>query len=403
MENPNSAKALEDIRVLDFGRFIAGPYCGMILADMGAEVIRVERPQGEEDRTFGLTGPHGENMSYASYARNKRAITLDLFVGDESRDVLRDLVEHTDVVLHNYSPAAANAMGLTYENLRSIKADIVYTAVSCYGVDGPYAKRIGFDPIAQALSGAAYLNGFAHDPPLRSQLPWVDYSTALSATIGTLLALRHRDRTGEGQAVDCALLQTAVSFTAPMIAEALVLGRERPRTGNRSVYIGPSDMFRCKDGYVYVSIVLDAMWKRLMKVVGHEELIDDPDFSTDLKRFENRHRVDPLVAEWIERHTVEEVLQAMESARIPCSPCKRTTEVASDPHVTARKMLEYSDLEYAGLESVPISGNPINMTRTPPQIRHRAPRVGEHNDEIYGGLLGYDAEKLTQLRKKSII
>lgn len=393
---------LSDIRVLDFGRFIAAPYCGMILADMGADVIRIDRPGGEEDRSYGLLAPNGENLSYPSYARNKRGITLNL-LKPESRPVLHDLVREADVVLHNFSPGAAAAMGLKYDELKGIKPDIIYTGVSCYGAAGPYAKRIGFDPIAQSMSGAASFNGFADDPPVRSQLPWVDYSTGLCAAIGTLLALRHRDQTGEGQAVDLALLQTAISFTAPMIAEATVLGRERPKVGNRTAYVGASDMFKCKDGYVYCSVILDAMFARLMKVVGAEDLLDDPELDTDMKRFENFDRINPRVAAWMEGRTVAEVMEAMEKARVPCAPALATTDVPDDPHVRERGYLQYCDLGYPGLENVPISGIPVTMSKSPGSLRRRAPRVGEHNEEIYRDLLGYDAGRIEELKSDEVI
>jgi len=345
---------------------------------------------------------HGENLSFGSYARNKKGITLDLSKrgGDE---VLRDLLGETDVVLHNYSPGAARAMGLTYEELSAIKPDIILTAVSCYGADGPYADRVGFDPIAQCMSGATSFGGFEDDPPMRSQLPWVDYSTGLCAAIGTLLAIRHRDKTGEGQAVDLALLQTAVSFTAPMIAEATILGRERPKIGNRTAYVGPSDMFKCKDGHVYVSVIMDGMWKRLMRVVGHEEFIDDPDFDSDLNRFENRERVDPRVQEWIAGHTVAEVVAAMEEARIPCAESVSTGDVADDPHIQHRKMLEYVDLGHPGLEKVPVSGIPIKLSKTPGEVRDRAPHVGEHNGDFYGDKLGYSDAKIAELKEREIL
>jgi crotonobetainyl-CoA:carnitine CoA-transferase CaiB-like acyl-CoA transferase len=393
---------LSDIRVLDFGRFIAAPYCGMILADMGADVIRIDRPGGEEDRNYGLVAANGENLSYPSYARNKRGITLNL-LKEESRPILHDLVRQADVVLHNFSPGAAKAMGLEYTALRQINERIIYTGISCYGSEGPYARRIGFDPIAQCLSGAASFNGFADGPPMRSQLPWVDYSTGLCAALGTMFALRHRDQTGEGQAVDLALIQTATSFTAPMIAEATVLGRERPQIGNRTAYVGTSDMFKCKDGYVYASVILDAMWARLMKLVGAEEFLDDPDFDTDLKRFENRERIDPKVADWMAGHTVAEVMEAMEAARIPCAPALSTSQVPEDPHVKERGLLEYCDLEYPGLEQVPISGIPMTLSASPGSIRRRAPRVGEHNKEIYTDLLGYAGSTLEELKRLQVI
>ena len=396
-------KVLAGVRVLDFGRFIAAPYCGMIFADMGAEVIRIDRPGGEEDRRVGLKASNGENLSYPSYARNKKCISLNVLTKDAPRDVLEDLVRISDVFLHNFSPGAIKAFSLTYDDIKAIKPDIIYTGISCYGSTGPYCDRVGFDQIAQTFSGAAALNGYEGDPPLRAGLPWVDYSTALCATIGTLLALRHRDATGEGQMVDCALLQTAMSFIAPMVAEAEVLGKERPRIGNRSPYFGPTDLYKCRDGYVYIATTMEGMWRRMMKIVGHEELISHPDFDTDIKRFEHRDKVDPFVAEWMERHTVAEVNATMDENRIPCGEYHSTRDVASDPHVQARKMLEYMDLGVPGLEHVPVCGIPIHLSATPGEVRDVAPKVGQHNDEYYRDKLGYSEEKMMSLRQSGAI
>lgn len=398
-------RVLDDIRVLDFGRFIAGPYCGMILADMGADVIRIDRPGGEEDRTIGLIGPNGQNVSYPSYARNKKGITLNLMnkKDENSRKVLTDLVKTADVVLYNFSPNAAKLMGLTYEELAAIKPDIIVSAVSCFGSDGPYANRVGFDFMAQAMSGAMALGGFPDLPPQRSHLPFADFSTALCSTVGILLALRHRDQTGEGQMVDLALLQTVVSFTAPQIAEAETLGRLRPRVGNRAPYLGPSDLYKCKDGYVFIATIMDSLWRRLAKAIGHEELLDDPDLHNDLQRFENRDKVDPLVVEWAANHTVDEAIGVMEEARIPCARYMELDEVSKDPHVQARNMIEYMDMEEPGLENLPICGIPIKLSKTPGRVETRAPRVGEHNDRIYQRMLGYSDEYIAELEESGII
>jgi crotonobetainyl-CoA:carnitine CoA-transferase CaiB-like acyl-CoA transferase len=398
-------KVLEGIRVLDFGRFIAAPYCGMMLADMGAEVIRIDRPGGEEDRSVGLKASNGENMSYPSYARNKKAITLDLLNKDnaQAKEVLSDLVKKSDVVVQNFSPGAIRIFNLEYEDFKAMKEDIIYAGISCYGSDGPYHDRNGFDQIAQCFSGAVYLSGLEEHGPMRSGLPWVDYSTALCTTIGVLLALRHRDKTGEGQAVDCALLQTAMSFMGPMIAEAEVLGRERPQIGNRSAYFGPTDLYECKDGHVYIATTMEGMWVRLMKLIGHEELLDDPDCKTDMDRFENRDRIDPYVKEWMKKHTKDEVVAAMEENRIPCGIANRTSEVADDPHVKFRKMLEYTDLEEPGLNEVPICGMPVRLSKSPGSVETRAPKVGEHNQHFYVDVLGYSQEKIENLTAAGVI
>lgn len=373
-----------------------------MLADMGAEVIRVERPGGEEDRCLGLKARNGENFTYPGLARNKKAITLDV-LSEGGRGVLLDLVARCDVFLHNFSPGAARALKLTYTDIRNQKMDIIYTAISCYGSDGPHADRSGFDPIAQVNSGAASLTGFEHEVPMRSGVPWVDYSTGLCAAFGTVLALRHRDLVGEGQEVNCALLQTAVSYTAPMIAEALVAGKERPRLGNRAPYLGPSDLYKCRDGYVYLAAITQRMWQSLMMLIGRAELIHSPQLQTDEQRFENRAQVDPLIAEWIERHTVQEVLAAMDDAHIPCGIYHSTAQVHDDPQVQAWRMLEYLDLETPGLERVPVSGLPVRLSKSPGAVVSRSPRIGEHNQEIYGRLLGYSVDRIANLHATGAI
>ena len=397
------ARALDGVRVLDFGRFIAAPYCGMMLADMGAEVYRVDRPGGEEDRTYGLTGPNGSNFVFPNFGRNKKGITLDVLRRDAPRDVLADLVARSDVFLHNFSPSAVEAFALRYEDIRTLREDVIYASVSCYGSTGPYAMRSGFDQIAQIMSGACALTGYEHEPPMRSAVPWVDYSTGLLAAFGIVLALRHRDATGEGQEVDCALLQTAVSYTSPMIAEALVAGRERPRIANRMPYVGPTDLYRCRDGWVYIATVTDGMWRNLTDLIARPELAAVPAHATDEGRFEARAEIDPHVEAWMAERNVAEVVEAMESARIPCGVYRTTAEVHDDPHVVDRAMLEWVDMESPGMERVPVSGVPVKLSASPGEVRHRAPRPGEHNEGCYRGLLGYAPERIDALRTAGFI
>ena len=396
-------RPLDGVRVLDFGRFIAAPYCGMMLADMGAEVLRVDRPGGEEDRSYGRTGPSGSNFVFPNFGRNKKGITLDVLRRDAPRDVLSELVARCDVVLHNFSPSAVRAFGLGYGDIRAMREDVIYAGISCYGSTGPYAMRSGFDQIAQVMSGACALTGYEHDPPMRSAVPWVDYSTGLLAALGIVLALRHRDATGEGQEVDCALLQTAVSYTSPMIAEALVSGRERPRIANRMPYVGPTDLYRCRDGWVYIATVTDGMWKNLMDLIGRPELAEVPAHATDEGRFEARAEIDCHVEAWMAERAVSEVVAAMEGARIPCGVYRTTAEVHEDPHVEARAMLEWLDMEEPGMERVPVSGVPVKLSASPGEVRHRAPRPGEHNEECYRGLLGYSPERVGGLRAAGFI
>ncbi len=396
-------KVLEDIRVLDFSRFVAGPYCGMLLADMGAEVIRIDRPGGEEDRTYGLTAGNNENLIFACYARNKKGITLNLFGDHQVREILADLVKKSDVVLHSFPPDAAKAAGLTYESLAATNPGIIVTAISSFGITGPYANKGGFDFIVQAMSGAMKIGGFPDKPPVRAFMNPMDHGTGAVAAFGTLAALRHRDQTGEGQLVDLSLFQTALTYVMPMIAEAEVLGRVRPVIGNRSAYLGPTDLYACRDGYVFIASVMNSLWRRLARLIGHEELIDDPHLQTDMARYEHRDRIDPLVAEWMAGHTVAEAMEKLEKARIPCGPLRGTDEVLNDPHIQSEKMVEYVDMEVPGLAKVPMTGISAKLSKTPGDIRLRPPRVGEHNREIYQGLLGYPTEVLSSLKGKGLI
>ncbi len=396
-------RVLEDIRVLDFGRFVAGPYCGMLLADMGAEVIRIDRPGGEGDRTAGLTGPHGQNFLYSNFARNKKGITLDIFNKDIGQKVLADLISQSDVVLHSFPSEAARLGGLTYEDLIRIKPDIILVAISCFGNTGPYANKTGFDFTAQALSGAMKIGGYPDKPPLRAFMNPMDHGTGAAAAFGAMIALRHRDQTGEGQQVDLSLLQTALTYVAPQIADVEVLGVPRPLIGNRGANVGPTDLYSCKDGHVFVATITDSLWRRLARMIGHEELIDDPELQTDYQRYLHRDRIDPLVIDWIGRLTVVEALEKFEAARIPCSPLLELDEVSADPQVQSEKMLEFIDLEESGLDRVPVGGIQARLSKTPGHIASRPPQVGEHNDEIYQGLLKYSSSEMKDYLEKGVI
>jgi crotonobetainyl-CoA:carnitine CoA-transferase CaiB-like acyl-CoA transferase len=394
---------LTGIRVLDLGRYIAAPYCAMVLGDLGAEVIRVERPRGEEDRYLGLRAANGETYGFASLARGKRAVTLDLRQVERARPVLSDLVARSDVFVHNFGPGAAGALGLGYGDIRSMAPAIVYVGISFAGADGPHANRTGFDMMAQMGSGAAAVTGLAGEPPLRAGVPWVDYSTGLSAAIGVLAALRQRDATGEGQAVDCALLQTALSYTAPIIAEAVAGGRERPRLGNQTAYTGPSNLYRCRDGHVYVAAITSSTWRALAAVIGRPELARDAGLRTAEQRFERRADLDPLVEAWTSERNVAEALAALEAAQVPCGRFRTTADAADDPQVQAREMLGAVDLGMPGFERVPASRTPVRLAGHGLAPPGRPPGVGEHNDEVYGSLLGYGKARIAELRAAGVI
>jgi crotonobetainyl-CoA:carnitine CoA-transferase CaiB-like acyl-CoA transferase len=391
------------VRVLDFGRYVAAPYCAMVLADLGAEVIRIERPGGELDRRIGLLAPNGEGYMFTAVARGKKAVTLALSAGESAREPLARLVAAGDVVLHNFSPAAASAVGLDYAAIRRLRPDVIYAAVTGFGDAGPDAERPGFDPVFQFRSGAAAVTGLPDGGPVRAGVAWVDFSTGLATATAVLAALRHRDQTGEGQAVSTALLQTAVSLTASIVAEATVGDRDRPRLGNQPAYVGPANLYPCRDGDVYLAAISGAHWRALCQLVGRPELGSDAELAGPGARYERRRELDALVAAWTRDRTVAQALAALGDRHIPSGPCLAPRQVADDPQVRANGMLPLVDLEHPGCEQVPVSATPFRggaLTATP--VR-RPPRVGEHNREIYAGLLGYSETELRGLAAAGVI
>ena len=393
------AKVLEGIRVLDFGRFIAGPFGGTLLGDMGADVIRVERPGGEEDRTIGPLTVNDVGMRFIALARNKKCITLNL-QSPQGREILAKLVKLSDVVLGNYPYGVMEDMGIDYKTLSKINPSIIVSQVSGFGQEGPYARRTCFDMIGQAMSGAISINGFPNNPPLKAQTPYVDYATATFSALGIMFALYHRERTGEGQMVDVSLFQTAVTYMLVPINEYMARGIVRKQVGNASYYT-LSDTYRTKDGWVLIAVIGRYIWRRFAKTLGRPDLTDDPRFNSDPGRADNYDQLQPIIAKWMADKTTDEVMKLLEEARVPCGPVFDYTRLPDDPHVKYHKMLV--DLDYPGAGKVPLHAPPIKLSKTPGQIRFRAPLLGEHNGEIYCGMLGYSRQDLETFSKEGII
>ena len=396
------AGVLTGIRVLDLGRYIASPFCAMLLADLGAEVIRAERAGGADDRISSLLAPSGDTYLFVNMNRNKKNITLNFERSEKAREVLWELIKQTDVVVENFSPAAAEGIGLSYEKLKKIKSDIIFAHISAFGSTGPYSHRLGFDPVAKAMSGAMAISGFP-GPPVRDLVAWADHSTGCMTAIGVLAALYHRKETGQGQMIDTALLQTAVTYMASTIAEWETGGKLREQVGNRSYWVGPSDLYKTKDGrWIMLAIINNSIWRRFCRFIGREDLANDPRFHNDLARWEHRDIIDPVVSDWVASHTAEEVLAAAEKIPLPCGPYLEQTEVAGHPQVKAREMLtEVSAPD--GKSKVLVTSPPIGMSETPLKIERSFPALGEHNEEIYCGLLGYTPNDLLKLQHEGVI
>jgi crotonobetainyl-CoA:carnitine CoA-transferase CaiB-like acyl-CoA transferase len=393
------AELLEGIRVIDFGRFIAAPYCAMLLADFGADVIRVERRGGGEDRKVGPVTESGEGGLFLNVNRNKRGLTLDP-AHPQAAEIINRLVRSADIVIVNLPFNVMQKLRLDYDSLRAIKDDIILVMASAFGPDGPYRDRVGFDGVAQAMSGAMSLTGFAQ-APVRSIVSWADYGTALHAAFGVMAALYHRAQTGRGQLIDVSLLATSVMFMTPLLAEREVTGIRRTRLGNTGYYTAPSDTYRTRDGWIIVPTIGDDMFQRWTRLVGREDLLNDPRCADDLTRGDNADLINDVMSQWCAARTRGEAIAELERARIPCGPVYELDEVLTDAQVQARHLLE--QVAYpGGSRPVPVSNVPLRMSETPAAVRRHAPLLGEHTDEILVAL-GFTRDEIAVLRRDKVI
>jgi crotonobetainyl-CoA:carnitine CoA-transferase CaiB-like acyl-CoA transferase len=393
------AGVLEGIRVLDFGRYIAGPYCAALLAEHGAEVIRIEKREGSEDRFQAPVAETGEGALFLQINRNKLGLTLDPMV-PEGQEIVRRLVATADVVIANLPLQTIRAMKLDYDSLKAVKPDIILTTVSAYGNGGPYSDRVGFDGIGQVMSGAVYMTG-TEDQPYRAQVAWVDFGTALHCAFGTMAALMARKATGKGQWVQGALLATAVTFGNALLIEQAMIKANRVPTGNRGQTSAPVDIFRTKDGWVLCQVVGNPLFKRWAKLMGEEHWLTDPRFKDDISRGDNGAIVSERMGRWCAERTTADALEILGAAKIPAGPVLRPQQTLDDPHIKA--MGFFQEVEFPGApRPAPIAKAPVWLSETPGSIRHRAPKLGEHTDKILGEL-GYTPQAIAALREKRIV
>lgn len=389
---------LAGLRVVEATTTWAGPMCGCILADFGADVVKVESPSGEIARRSPPALPGTDpplSFMHATVNRNKRSLRLDLH-DEAAREAVRDLVARSDVFVENFRPGTLDGWGLGYRHLKARKPDLVYVSISGYGQFGPDSEKVGYDPLAQAAGGFLSLNGDPDGEPVKAPTFLADDLAGLHAALATLAALRHRDRTGEGQHVDVALLD-AMLFQSTGYLTLGAMGVELPRLGNEFRIAAPARTYRCRDGRVMAGVLLDSHWKRLAVLIGRPELADHPDYATAPARIARRAEVNTLLADWAAQHSVGELVERFAREGIPAAPVRSYAEAAACPHVRARDMLQPTH----GVEGeVPVVGPAAKLSRTPTRVRAPAPVLGAHNREILEEL-GYDAARIEALDRAS--
>ncbi len=385
---------LNDVRVLDFGRYIAGPFCAALLGDLGADVIRIEKVDGSEDRFTAPVSRNGDGASFMQLNRNKRGLTLNPRK-PEGRQILDRLIPTADVVIANLPPDTLASMALDYETLRAHRSDIILTTSTAFGASGPYATRIGFDGVAQAMSGNMHMTGNA-DEPTKNYFPYVDFTTASLNAMATLAAIIHRTKTGEGQHVQGSLLASALSIANGTMIEQALLGVNRSGTGNRGQTSAPSDTFQTKDGWILVQVVGNPLYERWARLMGEDLWRTDPKYATDESRGLHAVDISTRMQEWTSSRTTTEAVKALEDARIPCGEVLSPQGALDNEQVQAMGFLE--SIDYPGIDTpAPIAHMPMDFSTLDVSIRRRAPTLGEHTNEILESL-GFDKSEIISFK-----
>src|SRR5437588_2693495 len=376
----NPKAPLSDVVVVDLSRVFAGPYCTMMLGDMGATVIKVEQPgTGDDTRHFGPPYVADESAYYLGLNRNKYSITLD-FNNPEHKKRLLELVSSATVLVENFRPGTLERQGLGYETLQAMNPGLIYCSISGYGHDGPYAMRPGYDFVAQAESGIMSVTGEVEGEPQRVGSPVADVSAGLYACMSILAALHVREKTGKGQRIDISLLEAAVSLLGNVSSNYLISGKEAVRYGNGHPNIVPYQDFRTQDGYIVVSCGNDRIYQTFCRLLEREDLATDPRFATNPQRVRNRKELVPILQEVFLQRKTDDWLTELRAVGIPCGPINTVSQVFSDPHLQARGFIWECEHPTAG--TIKLSGSPIRLSETPTRLYKAPPLLGEDNDAL---------------------
>lgn len=400
MKISSDSTALEGIKVLDLTRVLAGPFCTMLLADLGAEVIKLEIPvKGDDTRQYPpFIG--SESGYFMNLNRNKKSITLDL-KKPEGKEIFIDLIKKVDVIIENFRPTTMEQLGLGYENLKEINPQVIYASISGFGHYGRYKDRPGYDIIGQAMGGIMSVTGWPDSPPTRTGTAIADILAALNATIGILAALRHRDISGEGQKVDVALVDSVVAAMETLTQIYIIEKRIPKREGNRYEFIYPYDSFKAKNGWFVLGVGNDNIWERFCKFISKENLSLDERFNSNSNRVKNHIEIKKIVEEWASDKEVEIIVSNLLSKKIPCAPIYSVDQVVHNSHISIDREM-FWEIEHPAVGKIKIGGNPIKLSKTPPRMTKAPPILGEDTENILEGVLFYSKEKIEAYKRSGL-
>lgn len=400
-EETASQDALDGVRVIDVSRFIAGPYCAMLLGDMGADVIKVEPPgRGENSRSYGPF-VDGESLYTMVFNRNKRSLTLDLR-SDRGRNLMLDLLRKADVLVENFVPGTLEKMGFDEATLKELNPRLITTRISGFGQSGPLSRKPCFDVIGQTMSGLMEITGDPDGHPTMAGTYVVDYSTGMYATIGTLGALQARERSGAGQVVDVALMDSALSMLMTAIPEQVLHGRSMTRHGNRDRYAAPSNTFPTRDGdWVHLVCAGDAMFRGLAQAMGRAGLAEDPRYKNNPVRMQNVDELEALITAWTTSLGTDELLQALEVNGVPSAKVASVSDLVNDEHLAHRGQI--IRMEHPKVGTVPMQGFSVKFADAPMRLRYPPPQLGQHTDEILSQWLDMTEAKIARLHEDNIV